>query len=170
MNNSKRGILAITSLLALAVPQAHAKGDSTCRYARSHQQCVTVPLASNSEDITAKGFSKPNDGQARIYILRPSISVRRQTSKILFDGKPLAEIAPYTYVAIDVSPGLHCIRALADREGEIQINVSAKKLLYVELSLSLLFNTVRAELAVIDEQTGQLGVTRSMRAISRFDK
>ncbi len=138
-------------------------------YANSNQRCAVVPLTEDTQDISAKQFQKPIEGKSRIYIVRSSISVRRQISKVLLDGQPAADIAPYTYIAIDVTPGSHRIKARADKDVEIQLNVAPGKLYYVELGLGLLFNTVSAKLEMLDEKEGQSAVLESRRAISLFD-
>lgn len=169
MDGIKKHLLSIVALLVLMSATHAYAAHSVCLYANAHQQCVTVPLAENSQDIAAKQFLIPTDGKSKIYIVRSFASVRSQALQLSIDGQPVANMAPYTYALIDLSPGLHRIVARSGKGAEVLLNTEPGKLYYVESELSLMFNTVSANLKILDEKKGQFQVRRAQRVGSRLD-
>lgn len=162
-------VIVLISLGAVQQSAALAGTNNACLYAKSHQQCATVPLAQDTLDIAAKKFEAPTNTSARIYVIRSYISVRRRISQVTIDDEVVADIAPLTYAVIDVSAGRHRIKASADREADVELQVEPGKLYYVELEVSSLLRVVSAKLLLLDEREGQSRVLASTRVASLID-
>ena len=118
------------------------------------KQCISVPLAERADDAVAKKF-QPSSGNARVYIVRPYTTEPQKKSEVFLDGQLAAEIAPATYVVLNMSPGAHHIRVHTDQDADVLLNVAAGGLYYVKYQLNLLFNTVHGELTILDAQKGE---------------
>jgi len=164
-----RSVIAASFALAVTV-NAQAGNDNPCRYANGRQACATVPLATEAQDAAAKQFLPPAPGRAVLYIVRDSIGVQRQTVKILLNGQAAAEIAPYTYTAIDLAPGAYRIDTRdADRNAHVSLEAEAGQRYFVDTSLSLLFTTVRSHLHLLHYQEGQAKILQSQKIRANAD-
>ena len=172
MSNAKKRLFSLTMLLTLlAAINSKASAGNACMTANasSKSACATVPLASVTQDAAGKEFTPAPDGKARLYIVRESIGVRHQIVEIRLNGQRAADIAPYTYVALDIVPGKYRLGASAANNAELDIDVEAGKLYYVEADLSLMLIAVSANLQLLDEKEGQEAVLQTERALSHAD-
>ena len=124
------------------------------------KQCISVPLAERADDAAAKKF-QPSIGNARVYVVRPYMTEPQKKSEVFLDGQCAAEIAPATYVVLNMNPGAHRIRVHTDQDADVSLNVAAGGLYYVKYQLNLLFNTVHGELTILDDQRGESQILKS---------
>lgn len=71
--------------------------------------CTTVPLASKEESNKAKAFNAPSEGNAALYIYRPSSFGGALKKDITLDGKCIGASAPYVFFYEEVKSGEHTL-------------------------------------------------------------
>ncbi|MDY7578882.1 DUF2846 domain-containing protein [Herbaspirillum sp. RTI4] len=155
------------TLVTLSVTvHAHAHADNACHHFVLKLPCVVVPLAPAAQDAEAKQFITPTNGMARLYMIRDFVSVHEQRMTLLVNGQAVADIAPFTYAAIDIAAGKYRINALSTNKAEIALDVKAGKLYFLKANLHLMLNTVSANLMMLDEAEGKREVSESDRVIA----
>jgi hypothetical protein len=143
------------------------EGFVSCRRLGRMSQCITVPLADPSADREAKQFIAPSNGRARLYLVRPYTQEPRQRTDVFLDGKRVAELAPLTYVVLDVLPGKHRLKVQAyDETATLDIDVNVSNIYFVQHQFDLLFNTISARLKVVQEGDAQARILASKRAMT----
>lgn len=130
------------------------------------RECVTVPFAIREEDDVAKLFQAPASGMAKIYIFRRGTMAAKTKSTIIFDGAPVATLAPMTYTVVDAAPGVHHLRTSWDQDTELELNLEPGKNTFVENTFSLLFFTITSSLKPIDEQLAKAAIA-SLNLVKR---
>jgi hypothetical protein len=151
---------------ACAAPPVQ-EGFVPCRRLGRMSECITVPLADPSADREAKQFIVPPDGKARVYLVRPYTQEPRRRTDVFLDGKCVAELAPLTYVVLDVLPGKHRLKVKTyDDTATLDIDVNENNIYYVQHQFDLLFNTISARLKVVQEGDAQPRILASKRAIA----
>jgi hypothetical protein len=79
----------------------------------------------------------------------------------------VAELAPLTYVVLDVLPGKHQLKVQAyDETATLDLDVNENNIYYVQHQFDLLFNTISARLKVVQEGDVQPRILASQRAIA----
>jgi hypothetical protein len=165
----------ITCVLALALAgmhlaaQAEEENAVPCWMFTRIQNCIEVPLASMEEDNLAKAFSTPSDGTANIYIVRPYITSPRQTTELSLDGNKVGVLGPLTYAVLNVARGKHRISTLGNGQTDLEIEVEAGTVVFVQYSIRILFNTSTDTLKVIGEDDGRKRVSYSKKISSSSD-
>lgn len=151
---------------ACAAPPVREGFVSCWRHGRM-SQCTTVPLADQSADREAKQFEVPSNGKARLYLVRPYTQEPRRRTDVFIDGRRVAELAPLTYVVLDVLPGKHRIKVQAqDDTATLDLNVNENSIYYIQHQFDLLFNTISTRLKVVKVQDAQPRILGSKRAIA----
>lgn len=151
---------------ACAAPPVQ-EGFVPCRRLGRMSQCITVPLANLSVDKESKQFIAPSNGRARLYLVRPYTQEPRRRTDVFLDGKRVAELAPLTYVVLDVLPGKHQLKVQAyDETATLDLDVNENNIYYVQHQFDLLFNTISARLKVVQEGDVQPRILASQRAIA----
>lgn len=126
-------------------------------------ECVVVPLASPEEDVDAKRFAPVPAGTIRIYLVRPYTQEPTKVSRVVLDGKPVAELAPLTFAVLDVAPGRHQLQVQTGDSREAALDVNATDTIYLSYQLDLLFNTTTGKLSVVPADTAQASVRQSRK-------
>lgn len=160
------GIMGGLIISACAAPPVD-EGFVPCWRLGRMNQCITVPLADQSADREAKQFIAPSNGKARLYLVRPYTQEPRRRSEVFLDGRRVAELAPLTYVVLDVFPGKHRLKVHTyDETAALDINVNENRIYYVQHQLDLLFNTISARLKLVKEKDAHARILASKRAIA----
>lgn len=161
-------LVIVSTVLAACTSAPMKEGFAPCNRLGKIRQCVTVPLALAEEDGAAKRFQAvPN--KARIYLVRPFTQEPIKRSQVFVDQQLAAEMAPLTYVVIDVDPGLHRIGVRTDVDAAISLRTDPGQLYYIQYSLSQLFGNYSGKLETMDEVTGQSAILKSKKALPRID-
>ncbi|MEC4718430.1 DUF2846 domain-containing protein [Noviherbaspirillum sp. CPCC 100848] len=161
-------LVIVSAVLAACTSAPMKEGFAPCNQQGRTRQCVTVPLALAEEDVAAKRFEALPD-KVRIYLVRPFTVEPIKRSQVFVDQQLVAEMAPLTYVVIDVDPGLHHIGVRTDVDAAISLRTDAGKLYYVQYSLSQLFGNYSGQLKTMDEAPGRSALLKSKRALTRID-
>lgn len=132
-----------------------------CRRFLHHMECVTVPLASQTEDAHAKQFDAPTDGAARIYLIRPGTMAPKQKTEIFFDGKLAGILAPMTYLMIDTHVGAHTVGFNLQPASWTSLNVKGDQNTYIQEQISQFFSAEKIAFVVLDTRSGQSDVLKS---------
>lgn len=161
------GLLSFATLLASCTPLHTLSTDANaCTYAKSNERCIGAELADPLADFTSKKFELPAQNNARLYVVRSYASVRYQATHLQLDHRPVANLSPYTFAELDVTPGWHAITIDADHDVDLHLNLAPGKVYFVSAELMLLFNTTSGKLRVLDSDDGQSTVLRSRKVIS----
>lgn len=154
--------LGVTALLAAtaaacALPQKEPDpvASRPCKINERIQQCATVPLALQNEEVTAKAFQPPAAGMARIYITRPYKQEWRKTSEVFINDRLVGRLAPETFLAIEVPQGLHTVTVKTDVVSTFQIPVEAGQLHYLRYQLDFWVSRITGKLKPIDAEAAQ---------------
>ncbi len=160
------GIIVVLIVSACAAPPVQ-DGFVSCWRLTRMSQCITVPLADQSADREAKQFIVPSNGKAQLYLARPYTQEPRRKTDVFLDGQRVAELAPLTYIVLDVLPGKHRLKVQTNDEiATLDIDVSENSIYYVQHQIDLLFNTVSARLKVVQEGDAQARILATKRAIT----
>lgn len=154
--------LALVALLA-SCQSLDPAAPYTCGPPARQAQCVTVPMASRSDDALAKQFAPAPHDKARLYIVRPYTIEPTIKTELAMDGNAVAELAPRTYLVLDVDPGGHRLQMRTNALSDATMEFSAGQTYFIAHDLTLFFNTVVATIKVIDPATGQRLVRSSQR-------
>lgn len=168
MNEIEQTLLVLLTSVTLMFP-IHAYAEDSfvpCRRFGRLQDCIAVPLAEKAEDTKAKQFQAPVAAKSRIYIVRPYLQEQKKKSSLLIDGQAITEIAPMTYVVLDVNPGVHRITLNTHDNTELQLDLEAGKVYYIQYKLTVWFETVTGHLTLLDEKKGKSQVLESKRVRS----
>jgi hypothetical protein len=132
-------------------------------------ECVAVPLESPARDAQAKQFIPPAAGKAHVYIMRSRVLEPMTKSEISVDGKVVGDIAPMTYLLLELAPGEHVIKARADQDYETRLSVSEGGTYFIEHDLPrfYFFMPVAGELSVVEPTAAENAVKKSKRAQAR---
>ena len=115
-------------------------------------------------DREAKQFS-PVTGEAKIYIVRPSVVGARYLWDIQFDGKHAGLLAEQTYLMLVVPPGPHEVSVLAGEDRHsLAIATSPGENCFVEVVSRIGWAASRAMLRVLQREQGEATVRSSMLA------
>ncbi len=123
--------------------------------------CATLPTQSEMRQQIASYElpAKPKDGYAIVYIVRPS-SYGAFVSFEIYIGKKDAdnEVGSTTgseHIYFNLSPGTHKIISKAENATEVELQVEADKVYFLEQIPTTGILIARNELKVIDEITGK---------------
>lgn len=155
-------MIAAVVLTACASPKI-ADGYQPCKQLWRTKECVIVPLATPDEDREAKRFAAVPNSKARIYLVRPYSQEPKQTSHVLLDGKPVAELAPLTFAVLDVMPGLHRLSVQTGDGQEVILDLRAYDVTYVQYQLDVLFNTTTGKLTILPADEAQARIRQARR-------
>lgn len=136
----------------------------TCGPPARHAQCVTVIMASRGDDALAKQFAPAPHDNARLYIVRPYTIEPTIKTEVAMDGNAVAELAPRTYLMLDIAPGEHRLQMRTNALSNATMRFSAGQTYFIAHDLTLFFTTIVATIKVIDPATGQQLVRSSHRA------
>lgn len=125
--------------------------------------CASVPMGDPSKDAQLKQF-QPKPDVAGIYLYRNETMGAAVKMKVGLDGKPLGETAAKTYLYAEVSPGSHQLTSKAENTSELTLDAVAGKIYYVWQEVKMGVMSARSRLQVVEEATGQKGVTESKLA------
>lgn len=159
-------VIAAVVLTACAPPKI-ADGYQPCKQLWRTKECVAVPLAPPDEDREAKQFAAAPDRKARIYLVRPYTQKPKQTSRVLLDGKPVAELAPLTFAVLEVTPGSHRLGVQTGDGQEVILDLRAYDVTYVQYQLDILFNTTTGKLTILPADEAQARVRQARKIAPR---
>lgn len=71
-----------------------------------------------------------------------------------------------TYLVLDVNPGVHRITLNTHDNTELQLDLEAGKVYYIQYKLTVWFETVTGHLTLLDEKKGKSQVLESKRVRS----
>lgn len=125
--------------------------------------CATVPMGSAEQDATLKKFTPPAD-KAGLYIYRNESMGSAVTMHVLLDNTPIGDTAAKTYLYKEIAPGKHVITSLAENTDTLEIDAKAGTAIYVWQEVKMGAFSARTKLHLVDEATGQKGVSESKLA------
>ena len=158
-----RAKYVMTLISMICVVSAVSAEDSyvPCKRFNRSTECIAVPLASMEQDAVAKTFCASASDKAKVYIVRSYTIEPKTKTEISVDGEFFAELAPLTYAVFDLDPGTHQLKAHTDHDFWITLELKPGKTYYINHQLTLLFNTVKGALKMMDEEDGQAAVLRT---------
>jgi PBP1b-binding outer membrane lipoprotein LpoB len=122
--------------------------------------CASVPLAPQNEDQQAKTFTAKSN-TAGLYIYRNETFGAANKLKVSIDGQEIGKTAAKTYFYKEVQPGKHVISSKAENTSELTVDALAGKVYYIWQEVKLGAFSARTKLQLVDEATGQKGVSES---------
>lgn len=125
--------------------------------------CATVPMGSAEQDATLKKFTPPTD-KAGLYIYRNESFGGAVIMHVLLDNAFIGDTAANTYLYREVTPGKHVITAQAENWDTLEIDAKAGTVIYVWQEVKMGTFSARTKLHLVDEATGQKGVSESKLA------
>jgi len=124
--------------------------------------CAQVPMANDSLDHEAKKFT-PSSGKGALYIHRHEGFGRAYAHPVLINGLSLGQLAPSTYVLLNLNPGLYSIESNSlENTSQIEVTVTAGKntFVWLETKLGMVIGP-RGPLHLSDEKAGRQAVMDS---------
>lgn len=128
--------------------------------------CATVPMGDTKRDLTLKLFPTVPD-RACIYIYRNETVGTAIRMTIDLDGQRLGETAIKTFLYKEVVPGKHTIVSHASNDDSITFDTVAGKSYYVWQKIKLAYPYAGANLQLVEEVEGKLGVLQTRLALSQ---
>ena len=115
---------------------------------------VTSPMASLAEDRQAKKFT-PIPGKAIVYIYRDEFLAVEERMDIIVDGKSIANAVLYSYVKIELLPGIHEVVSRTERDAKLVIDVNDGQVYFIQLKCAPGLLKTRSKLILVSEQIGK---------------
>ncbi|NEX63311.1 DUF2846 domain-containing protein [Noviherbaspirillum galbum] len=144
------GTVLITSCAAPGVQD----NTTYCRREGRMRPCAQVPLAPAEEDAQAKTFAAPPANRARVYVARPYPQEPLRRSAVVVDGKPISELALYTYTVIDVPAGFHRIEVITDEPVSLHLDLKGGNNYFMQYQIDILFSKSTPKLKVLEQSEG----------------
>lgn len=120
---------------------------------------VTSPMASSAKDLQAKTFTAKDD-KALVYIYRDEFYAVEDWMDIVVDGKPIARSVVYSYVQLELSPGIHEIISRTERDAKLSLDANAGQLYFIHQEGAPGLWRSRSKLVQVSDQVGRQGVKR----------
>ena len=115
---------------------------------------VTSPMASLSEDRQAKKFT-PIPGKATIYIYRDEFLAVEERMEIIVDSKSIANAVLYSYVKLELSPGIHEVVSRTEKDAKLVIDIRDGQVYFIQLKCAPGLVKTRSRLNLVSEQIGK---------------
>lgn len=127
--------------------------------------CVSVPMTTPEADQEAKTFQAPKD-KSRIYIFRDENFGSAIKVPVLVDAALVGQSAPKSFFVIDVEPGQHQVRCLAEKDSSLSIKTKKGAPSYIWQEMKMGMWTARCELHEVAEIDAQKRIRECKRAKS----
>ncbi len=127
--------------------------------------CATVPVASDTEDASAKAFT-PSAGRANIYVVRDGGYLPgRVVLRVVLDGAERGALSDKTYFVFSVEPGRHVVASYgAENEEQVRLEVDAGQNWFVSLRSRIGWERPRLSLKQLSEEEGRRAVLEARLA------
>lgn len=159
--------IALAGMFAVALigaSLAHATDHvAPCRKLGQLVECVAAPLSSLEADERAKRFEIPPSGFARVYLVRPSTVDHRRLAPVMIDGVWAGDLAPLTYLALDLPPGTYKFSSQADGPYAQNFDLHDGEMHFIEMKLTLWLNTIYGGFTERPTESGMEVVRKSRR-------
>lgn len=116
--------------------------------------CVSVPMATEGEDLQAKQAAVPAD-KSLIYLYRNETLGAAVKMNVTFDGRDAGETASKTYFLWTVDPGQHEIVSKGENNVSLKVDAKPGQRYYVWQEMKMGMFQPRSLLHLVDEQTGR---------------
>lgn len=150
--------LACLSLSMAAICQDSTKDAGTTDPAYTTKDSAAAPapkeaLSRDEKDRAAKSL-KPADGQALVYILRPSTYGALIKMGVRLDGVHIGATKARTYVYTMMTPGKHTLMSTSENHATMDITVEAGKTYYVKQEVEMGMVIAETDMELLDEKQG----------------
>lgn len=119
--------------------------------------CASVPMASTSEDQSAKSFIVPQ-GQSNIYVYRSETLGAAVKMPVAIDGRLAGDTAAKTFILKTVEPGEHTIVSKTENDATLTITTEPGKNYFIWQEVKMGMWVARSKLHLVDEQKGEQAV------------
>lgn len=144
--------------LAATVQSAQAEAFVPCRWLGKPSQCVSVPMESRDADGQAKTFAPPPPEVARVYLVRSRTTDPRRATPVDVGNTHAGDLAPMTYLVLDLPPGEHEFTGQADGTFGRSLRLEGGQVYFAELRLTQWLNTMYGAIDPIPAEAGQRAV------------
>ena len=127
--------------------------------------CASVPMGDPQKDAALKTFSAPQ-GKAAIYVYRNESMGAAVKMSVTLDGQTLGDTLSKTYLYTEVDPGPHQLVSKSENDSTLNVDTVAGKNYYIWQEVKMGILSARSKLQVVDDKTGQDGVTESKLTVS----
>ncbi|MGC7403023.1 hypothetical protein ACPWR0_04205 [Pandoraea pneumonica] len=152
---------AVVLTTAGAVSTAQGAEFVPCRWLGKPSQCVSVPLESADADARAKAFASPPSDVARVYLVRQRTTNPRGVTPVDVGATHAGDLAPMTYLVLDLPPGEHQLTAQADGPFGRSLRFEGGQTYFAELRLTQWLNTMYGAIEPMPEDDGRRAVAAS---------
>ncbi|VVE34880.1 hypothetical protein PIN31115_03829 [Pandoraea iniqua] len=150
------------TLMAIALSAtaqgAQAEAFVPCRWLGKPSQCISVPLESLAADGQAKTFVPPPADVARVYLVRSRTTDPRRTTPVDVGSTHAGDLAPMTYLVLDLPPGEHEFTGQADGMFGRSLRLEGGQTYFAELRLTQWLNTMYGAIDPMPAAAGQRAV------------
>lgn len=103
---------------------------------------------------------EPPEGQALIYVIRPTMSGNKIQTKLGVDGKWVGVNRGNNYFFFTLEPGEHYFCSQAENKSVLGLNVEAGKTYYLQQKIRMGFMKARNKLVALEEEEGKKGLAK----------
>jgi hypothetical protein len=125
----------------------------------------SLPKDGSPKNLSAKEINRlkgedakhlaPAEGKALVFIVRPTIMAFAIPMRVDCDSFQVGWISAKTFLYTMLDPGSHTLKALAENEFHLDINLEAGKTYYFEEQIKMGFAYARTKLKQLDEEEGK---------------
>lgn len=155
---------AAFAVVLVTAGTAQANDLVPCRWLGKPSQCVSVPLESADADAQAKAFSPPPPDVARVYLVRQRTTDPRRVTPVDVGAAHAGDLAPMTYLVLDLPPGEHPFTGQADGPFGRRLRLDGGQTYFAELRLTQWLNTMYGAIEPMPEADGRRAVVASRLA------
>ena len=115
---------------------------------------LTPKQARKEKDSILKN-TPPPDGNAVVFILRPSTLGFAISMRLDCDSFLVGWVAAKTYLYTVLDSGDHIFKALSENEFHLKIHLEAGKIYYIEQEVKMGFAFARTKLKILNDEEGK---------------
>jgi hypothetical protein len=118
---------------------------------------VHSPMASVAADTEAKTFTAKKD-RACVYLYRDEFFAVDQWMSIIVDGNLVAQSVVYSYIRLELSPGIHEITSRTERDAKLSIDAKPGQIYFIHQHGVPGIWRSRSKLSLVPDAVGRQGV------------
>ncbi|MBR7792020.1 hypothetical protein KDM87_05370 [Undibacterium sp. FT147W] len=140
---------------ASILPAHSANKTAPCKIFGSWRECISAPMADDVDEKLAKELHTPTAEKAKLYLVRSGFVAAQLPTRVSLDQKHIATLAPDTFIALEVSPGIHQLGSATFGGNQIERDFKAGVAYFYKVNLGIYFNQRNEHISTISQSETQ---------------
>lgn len=137
------------------LPVHSANKTAPCKIFGSWRECISVPMADDTDEKQAKELHSPTAEKAKLYLVRSGMVAARLPTLVSLDQKKIASLTPDTFITFDVSPGKHTLQSATFGGDQEERNFKGGESYFYKVNLDIYFNKKNEHISMISKSDMQ---------------